>query len=283
MELPEDQNGAETVHETGALRSWLVGGTRRTAIDPRRRSGANAKARRLLTSDEARQAGVHGGWLGLVAALQRHTVRDAMAEMPKEDRNILTLAYLHGHTNGQIAQALNVSVRTVSRRLTNALGKLEEQVTSLGVWMLSAVLVVLASLRGLREHQAVTIAAVSAAAVVAIGVVASNPGATPAKSALVPPSGHSIAAAALPAGSHFAVAQSAPVAVAATRVEHAATAAVNATKPAHKPAKETVATTHGCGGNPTDAPPSVPVGPRGPSPHGPPVTHPGKGGCGPKA
>ncbi len=150
MELPEDQDGAETVHETGALRSWVVGGTRRTAIDPRRRSGANAKARRLLTSDEARQAGVHGGWLGLVAALQRHTVRDAMAEMPKEDRNILTLAYLHGHTNDQIAQALNVSVRTVSRRLTNALGKLEEQVTSLGVWMLSAVLVVLASLRSLR-------------------------------------------------------------------------------------------------------------------------------------
>src|SRR5439155_479941 len=84
------------------------------------------------------------------AALQRHTVRDAMAEMPKEDRNILTLAYLHGHTNDQIAQALNVSVRTVSRRLTNALGKLEEHVTSLGVWMLSAVLLVLASLRNLR-------------------------------------------------------------------------------------------------------------------------------------
>src|SRR6266550_5467621 len=278
MELPEDQNGAETVHETGALRSWLVGGTRRTAIDPRRRSGANAKARRLLTSDEARQAGVHGGWLGLVAALQRHTVRDAMAEMPKEDRNILTLAYLHGHTNGQIAQALNVSVRTVSRRLTNALGKLEEQVTSLGVWMLSAVLVVLASLRSLREHQAMTIVAVSAATVVAIGVVAANPAAPPAKSALVPPTGHSIAAA-LPAGSHSAGAQSAAVTVARPRVEHAATAVVNATKPA----KETLAATPGCGGNPTDAPPSVPVGPRGPAPHSPPVTHPGKGGCGPNS
>ena len=282
MELPEDQNGAETVHETGALRSWLVGGTRRTAIDPRRRSGANAKARRLLTSDEARQAGVHGGWLGLVAALQRHTVRDALAEMPKEDRNILTLAYLHGHTNDQIAQALNVSVRTVSRRLTNALGKLEEQVTSLGVWMLSAVLVVLASLRSLREHQAMTIAAVSAATVVAIGVVAANPAAPPAKSALVPPTGHSIAAP-LPSGWHFAVAQSAPFTVTPMRVEHATTAAVNDTKSAHKPAKETDAVTDGCGGKPTNAPPAVPVGPRGSGPHIPPVTHPGKGGCDPQA
>ncbi len=279
MELPEDQDGAETVHETGALRSWVVGGTRRTAIDPRRRSGANAKARRLLTSDEARQAGVHGGWLGLVAALQRHTVRDAMAEMPKEDRNILTLAYLHGHTNDQIAQALNVSVRTVSRRLTNALGKLEEQVTSLGVWMLSAVLVVLASLRSLREHQAMTtITAVSAATVVAIAVVASNPAPAPAKSALVPSTGHSIGAG-LPADSQSALTQSASV----TSVERTAAAALNTTKPAHDPSKQTVAATNGCGGNPTDAPPSVPVGPRGPAPHTAPVTHPGKGGCGPNA
>src|SRR2546430_6089656 len=175
MESPEDKNGAESLQETGALRSWVVGGTRRTAIDPRRRSGANAKARRLLTSDEARRAGVYGGWLGLVAALQRHTVRDAMAEMPKEDRNILTLAYLHGHTNDQIAQALNVSVRTVSRRLTNPLGKLEEQVTSLGVWMLSAVLGVPASLRGLREQPAAPIAAVSAPAAVADALVATQP------------------------------------------------------------------------------------------------------------
>src|SRR2546430_16397319 len=93
MELPEDQSGAETVHETGALRSWLVGGTRRTAIDPRRRSGANAKARRLLTSDEARQAGVHGGWLRLVAAPQRHTLPDAMAEKPEEGRHNLPMAH----------------------------------------------------------------------------------------------------------------------------------------------------------------------------------------------
>src|SRR5439155_14028094 len=200
----------------------------------RRRSGANAKARRLLTSDEARRAGVYGGWLGLVAALQRHTVRDAMAEMPKEDRNILTLAYLHGHTNDQIAQALNVSVRTVSRRLTNALGKLEEQVTSLGVWMLSAVLVVLASLRSLREHQAMTIVAVSAATVVAIGVVASNPAAAPAKSAVTPSTGHSIAAG-LPADSHSTLTQSAPVAATSTSVEHSASAALNTTKPAHEP------------------------------------------------
>src|SRR5439155_1576805 len=35
----------------------------------------------------------------------------------------------------------------------------------------------------------------------------------------------------------------------------------------------------GCHGNPTSAPPPVPVGPRGDHPSGAPVTHPGPGGC----
>src|SRR5256885_1910495 len=164
MEWPEGQDDAsEPPPEAGAMRSWVVGGNRRSAVNPRRRSGANPKARRLLGSDETKRASTHGGWLGLVAALQRHTVHDAMVEMPQEDRKILTLAYLHGHTNDEIAHGLNVSVRTVSRRLSNALAKLEEQVTTLGVWMLATALVVLASLRSLREHQAITIAAVGAA------------------------------------------------------------------------------------------------------------------------
>jgi hypothetical protein len=40
---------------------------------------------------------------------------------------------------------------------------------------------------------------------------------------------------------------------------------------------------HGCGGNPTSAPPPVPVGSPGGHPTGAPVTHPGPGGCKAKA
>jgi hypothetical protein len=279
MEWPEGQDGGmESPPETGALRSWVMGGTRRFAINPRRRTGRNAQARQLLASDGTKSA-AHGGWLGLVSALQRHTVHDAMAEMPKEDRHLLTLAFLHGHTNDEIAQMLNVSVRTVSRRLSTALGKLEEQVQVLGIWMLSAVLVVLAQLRLLRDHQAVTIAAAGAAAAVAIGVVASSPVALPARAGLPPATGHSISAI-LPAnGPTWAAPQSAPVTVPNT----------NNNTTTVKPAKQSVLTptvptapkSHGCGGKPTDAPPAVPVGPRGAGPHSPPVTHPGKGGCGP--
>jgi hypothetical protein len=201
-----------------------------------------------------------------------------MAEMPKEDQHLLTLAFLHGHTNDEIAQMLNVSVRTVGRRLSTALGKLEDHVQTLGIWMLSAVLVLLAQLRMLRDHQAVTIAAASAATVVAFAVVASSPAVLPAKSGFVPATGHSISAIP-PADWVPDSSQSAPAAGLSIDTDG------NAAKPArisgHQAPLET--TTNGCGGNPTDAAPTTPVGPRGPIPHGAPVTHPGPGGCGPHA
>jgi len=273
LESPE---GQDPPREAGALRSWVVGGTRRFAINPRRRSGRNSQARQLLASDGTKTAVAHGGWLGLVSALQRHTVHDALAEMPKEDQHILTLAYLHGHTNEEIARMLQVSARTVSRRLSTALGKLEEQVHSLGIWMLAAVLVLLSQLRVLRDHQAVSIAAVGVATVVALGVVAVSPPAPQTKTGLAPSTGHSIAAP-VPGDSHTAPAQSITVLSNSDRVSDG----VNATKPSVKPAKETtVAKSQGCDGNPTSAPPAVPVGPRGLGPHDPPVTHPGPGVCG---
>ena len=263
------------------MRSWVVGGTRRFAINPRRRSGRNAQARQLLTSDGTKTAVAHGGWLGLVSALQRHTVHDAMSGMPHEDRNILTLAYLHGHTNDEIAQMLHVSVRTVSRRLSTALAKLEEQVHSLGIWMLAAVLVLLGQLRVLRDHQAATIATLGAATVIALGVVAVSPPAAPAKTAAAPATGHSISAT-VPGDQLTGLAGSEPVTLSTTSND--GSAGVSSARPSVKPSQaNTLTTSRGCGGNPTDAPPVVPVGPRGAGPHGSPVTHPGKGGCGPHA
>jgi len=278
LESPE---GQEPPREAGALRSWVVGGTRRFTINPRRRSGGNAQARQLLASDATKNAVVHGGWLGLVSALQRHTVHDAMAEMPQEDRHILTLAYLHGHTNHEIAQMLNVSVRTVSRRLSTALGKLEVQVRSLGIWMLAGVLVLLGHLRVLRDHQAVSIATLGAATVVALGVVAVSPAAAPARTAIAPAMGHSISALVI---GDWQTAAGPLQPITALNTSNDLSAGVNSSRPATKPVKEeTVADSNGCGGNPTSAPPAVPVGPRPGHATGSPVTHPGRGGCGPKA
>src|SRR5205085_3782031 len=129
---------------TGTMRAWLVQGTRRFAVDPRRRLGRHGEARRMLASDEEPAAGPDGGWRGLVSALQRHTVHGELAQLSKEDRQILSLAYLGGHTNREIAAMLHVSVSTVRRRLSAALAHLEESMRRAGAWVSSLALLGLA-------------------------------------------------------------------------------------------------------------------------------------------
>src|SRR5690348_7645236 len=99
--------------------AWLVKGSSRSPVDPRRKLGRHGGARRLLAGGEV-VPGTHDTWRDLVSALQRHTVHSELAQLSKDDRQLLSLAYLSGHSNREIAAMLNVSVRTVSRRLTAA-------------------------------------------------------------------------------------------------------------------------------------------------------------------
>ena len=73
------------------MRTWLVRGTRRFAVDPRRRFGKHEGARRMLATDGELEEGRHGAWRGLVSALQRHTVHGELAQLSKDDRQILSL------------------------------------------------------------------------------------------------------------------------------------------------------------------------------------------------
>jgi len=61
------------------------------------------------------------------------------------------------------------------------------------------------------------------------------------------------------------------------------TAAKGHNGPQHAANQASVTASRICYGNPTSAPPAVPVGPRAGHPQEPPVTHPGPGGCGHKA
>ncbi len=159
----------------GAMLSWLVRGTHKVAIDQRRRFGRHQQSRRLLAADSAKTSNGHGTWEDLVAALQRQAVHGALAQLRKTDRQILTLAYLQGHSNREIANMLGVSVRTVSRRLSAALARLDDHVRQAKIWVTSIAIVALAHVRGARLPGGVSTSAVAAAAVVALGVVAVGP------------------------------------------------------------------------------------------------------------
>src|SRR5438034_1033681 len=176
MEWPEPGNGTPGPAQPpdgGALKSWLRRGAPASSIDPRRRTGRNGQARRLLAVDAVWVASAQGAWRGLVSALQRHTVHDALAQLRMEDRHILTLAFLQGHTNEEIGQMLQVSVRTVGRRIAGALERLEEEVRKAGIWVVSLALAIfLPLIRQERWPQVVTVAAAGAATAGSIAAVA---------------------------------------------------------------------------------------------------------------
>jgi DNA-binding CsgD family transcriptional regulator len=146
-----------------------------------------------LLANEVAAGPLHGAWGGLVSALQRHTVHGELSQLSKEDSRILSLAYLHGHTNREIAQMLDVSVSTVRRRLAIALSRLERSMRRAGLWTSVLALGAL-TLYGRLAHAVrttavpATVAAVAAGSVTAVtlGVVAVGPAATPVLAAAPP-------------------------------------------------------------------------------------------------
>lgn len=121
-----------------AMRSWLARGIHTFGVDPRR-LGGRGHARRVLGEDR-RSAVPAGGWRELASALQRHTLHNALTRLSAAERQIVTLAYLEGRTNRQIAASLGVSVSTVRRRLWFALEHLDDYVRRTGTWVSSVVL-----------------------------------------------------------------------------------------------------------------------------------------------
>ena len=122
-----------------AMRSWLARGIHTFGIDPRR-LGGRGDARRVLGEDRRSAVPTAGAWRELASALQRHTLHNALTRLSAAERQVVTLAYLEGRTNRQIAATLGVSVSTVRRRLWLALEHLDEYVRRTGTWVSSILL-----------------------------------------------------------------------------------------------------------------------------------------------
>jgi DNA-binding CsgD family transcriptional regulator len=294
------ENGSDARRSMDPMRSWLVSGIHLFVVDPRRRFGGHGRSKELLVIGDREGPNASDHLHRLAAALHRHTVRGGLERLNPEERRLITLAYLEGRTNRQIASAMGVSVSTVRRRLGAAVERLDAYISRSGAW-LSALVVLAASYAmvhaaklgrsgsGLvgsadRAHKLAATFTAGAMAMAAIGVLGlSSDSAIPEKSApaatspfIFPAiastqlaSGPAIPQTVVPAQARDFVL---PVKARGDRPEPIAkVAAPLPTDGGHA--------NHGCGGNPTSAPPPVPVGPRGSHPSGAPVTHPTAGGC----
>lgn len=108
----------------GSLRTWLLGIVHHRAVDALRRSGGDIR-RRVDTPVEEFE--LESGDRVDVEVAQRddaEIVRDALSDLPTDQRKVIELAYYSGYTHTEIADVLGVPVGTVKGRMRLGLSKL---------------------------------------------------------------------------------------------------------------------------------------------------------------
>jgi hypothetical protein len=278
----DEQVGGSGHEALDSIRSWLASGAQ--VVDRRRRLGRHGQTKKLLVVDPVARSNGSERWHSTTAALQRHAVGGALSEMDPEHRRVITLAYLEGRTNREIAATLGVSVTTARRRLVAALERLEAIVSAAGAWLVAVLagfgLWILARISRLTDStdkaQLVAATVTVTVAAAAVGVITFMPGAAS------PHRGNTIVRSVPAAAGPLALVPTAVIGGPAW-----ATQATGGKKAAHQDLQVSsdqtgsggAQGTNGCHGNPTGAPPAVPAASRSVQPNGPPVDPPGLGGC----
>jgi RNA polymerase sigma-70 factor (ECF subfamily) len=114
--------------EQGKVVTWLASITRHRAIDILRRRGARPEGHQVdweegLPPDLPEEAEVES--LVELAQEKRH-IRQAIAALPREQRDALALAFFKGYTHQQIADSTGEPLGTVKTRIRLAMQKLRQ-------------------------------------------------------------------------------------------------------------------------------------------------------------
>jgi RNA polymerase sigma-70 factor (ECF subfamily) len=118
------RRAADFDESRGRVFTWLVTIARSRALDRLRASGARARL-----TDQAAQAPADQVGDAAEDALKSETgtiVRQALAELPEEQRRALLLAYFEGLTQSEIAVRLDEPLGTIKTRMRSGLIKLRE-------------------------------------------------------------------------------------------------------------------------------------------------------------
>ena len=122
---------AAGVDDSRELGPWLVAITRRTAIDVYRRESLRRGA--PLEAVPADDPAVVTAPTSADTLYETWEVRQAVGDLPDDEREVVRLQHFEGLTHGQIADRLGVAVGTVKsrsfrahRRLATALGHLKD-------------------------------------------------------------------------------------------------------------------------------------------------------------
>jgi len=109
----------------GTVRTWLLTCVHHRAIDELRRGKAK-RAADVAIDEAAPLAGVEDTWAGVAATLDRERIVQALATLPAEQRQVVTLAYFDGLSQSEITARDALPLGTVKGRMRLALRKLGE-------------------------------------------------------------------------------------------------------------------------------------------------------------
>jgi RNA polymerase sigma-70 factor (ECF subfamily) len=115
------------VAERGRFLTWLVSVTRNRAVDEVRSRGRRQRHESASPEEQERELPAGEGNDPLVSAElaeQAHAVREALAEIPPEQREAIELAYFGGLTQQEIAVTLAQPLGTVKTRIRLGMQKL---------------------------------------------------------------------------------------------------------------------------------------------------------------
>ena len=118
------RSGARYDRGRGSVRNWVLGIVHHRAIDFLRRAAVHDKRR---SSDEGIEERLETGERTDVEVARRdeaRTVRAALDELPRDQRQVIELAYFGGFTHTEIAEMLDAPVGTVKGRMRLGLDKL---------------------------------------------------------------------------------------------------------------------------------------------------------------
>lgn len=126
------QNAAVYRPERGKVITWMTSITRYRAIDRLRRSSARPPIQDLGESglesipSQSELAPEEVVSLGQ----QRNQVREALKELPDEQRQVLLLAFFSGHSHSEIAEELDLPLGTVKTRIRLGMQKMRVSLVS---------------------------------------------------------------------------------------------------------------------------------------------------------
>ena len=111
--------------ERASLATWATTLARRRAIDRVRRE--QSQRDRLEEAGAQRTIDDDGTEDGAVSSIEASRVRAAVATLPDDQREAITMSFIEGHAHGEIARRLDLPLGTVKGRVRGGLRKLRDR------------------------------------------------------------------------------------------------------------------------------------------------------------